>query len=147
MPNPGNRETPLTDEEIVEMRTLYALRSRKMSASYLGWMFETSTANVHLIVTGQTHREVGGPITPVKDPTTEKEVLEIRSMRAHGFSYFELSKKFGKSEVALRSICSGKSFPYVGGPRSGNVGYGNRQVGRPRKVLMENPQLGARQSV
>jgi hypothetical protein len=133
MPNPGYRTIPLTDEDIIEMRTLYASGGRRMSTSYLGWMFETTTANVHLIVTGQTHKNVGGPISPVKGPTTEAEVLEIRELRAKGYDYYTLSEKFEKSQVALRSICSGKSFPHVGGPRSGQVGMHCTHVGRPPK--------------
>lgn len=124
MPNPGHRETPLTPEDIVEMRTLRAT-SKKATLSYLGWLFETTTANVHLIVTGQTHKEVGGPITGTRPPTDAEQVEEIRKLRVnHRWSYRLLSSEFGKSEVALRSICSGKSFPQYGGPLTGG-GYGN----------------------
>lgn len=122
MPNPGYRSSPLTDQDIIQMRELRALRPRT-SLIYLGWLFETTPANVHLIVTGQTHKEIGGPITEVKGPTSEEEVLEIRRLRRCGYSYPALSEKFGKSEVALRSICSGKSFPQYGGPLTSKV-YG-----------------------
>jgi hypothetical protein len=131
MPNPGYRSTPLTDADIIEMRTLRATGGRKATLKYLSWLYETTQANVHLIVTGQTHKEIGGPITPIREPTTEAEVLEIRRMRAIGYSYAELSKEFGKSEVALRSICSGRSFPHHGGPRSGQIGRHSTRVGRP----------------
>jgi hypothetical protein len=123
MPNPGYRATPLTDEDIVQMRELRAASPRTMTLSYLSELFETTMANVHLIVTGQTHRDAGGPITEVKGPTSEEEVLEIRRLRRIGYSYPELSMEFGKSEVALRSICSGKSFPHYGGPLTSKV-YG-----------------------
>ena len=105
------------------MRELRAASPRSMTLEYLGKLFETTTANVHLIVTGQTHKDAGGPITGVKGPTTEEDVLDIRRLRAMGYKYPDLSMEFGKSEVALRSICSGKSFPQYGGPRSGG-GYG-----------------------
>jgi len=116
MPNPGYRETPLTESDIIQMRELRAASPRSMTLAYLGKLFETTTANVHLIVTGQTHKEVGGPITNVKGPTTEEDVVIIRQMRRMGYSYRDLSMEFGKTEVALRSICAGKSFPQYGGP-------------------------------
>lgn len=120
MPNPGYRPSPLTDQEIVEMRVLRAINPRRATLHCLAELFDTTPANVHLIVTGQTHKNAGGPITDVRDPTTEEEVLEIRQLRALGYSYASLSDEFGKSEVALRSICSGKSFPRVGGPLTGS---------------------------
>lgn len=119
MPNPGYRVTPLTDEDIIQMRELRAANPRAMTLEYLSKLFETTLANVHLIVTGQTHREAGGPVTEIKDPTTEEDVLDIRRLRAMGYKYPALAEEFGKSEVALRSICSGKSFPHIGGPRTG----------------------------
>lgn len=119
MPNPGYRETPLTDDEIKLMRELRASDTRKYSLRKLAVMFKTTTANAHLIVTGQTHKQAGGPLSKVKFPTTDEEVIEIRTLRAIGYSYSALSKEFGKTEVALRSICSGKSFPNVGGPLTG----------------------------
>ena len=129
MPNPGYRSTPLTDEDIIEMRELRA--NQRKSVKWLGWKFDTTPANAHLIVTGRTHKNVGGPITPVKGPTSDEEVVEIRTMRAMGYTYAELAKEYGKSEVALRSICSGKSFPHLPGPRSGEVGR-HKSPGRPR---------------
>lgn len=116
MPNWGNRAKPLTDDEVIQMRELRATGGRNMSLSYLAWLFETTVANVHLIVTGVTHKNAGGPITLVKDTLAEDQVVAIRERRAEGIPYAQISGEFGKTEVALRSICSGKSFPNVGGP-------------------------------
>jgi hypothetical protein len=84
----------------------------------LAWLFKTTTSNAHLIVTGQTHKTAGGPIQEIEKDTPESVIVEIRLLRALGYSYAELSEEFGKSKVALRSICCGKSYPYVGGPRA-----------------------------
>ena len=105
--------TVVDDERAHEMRDL---RANGAKLDDLAWLFETTTSNVHLIVTGKTHRSAGGPITAVRGPTTSEDVIEIRQMRFMGYSYVALSLEFGKSEVALRSICCGKSFPKVGGP-------------------------------
>jgi hypothetical protein len=98
------------------MRELRAAGGKTASLSRLSKQFDTTLANVHLIVTGQTHKEVGGPITEVKGPTSEEDVVIIRQMRALGYKYSDLAVEFEKSEVALRSICTGKSFPKYGGP-------------------------------
>lgn len=116
MPNPGYRSTPLTDDDIIRMRELRAAEGKTSALSYLSKLFDTTLANAHLIVTGQTHKNVGGPITEVKGPTSEDDVVAIRCLRAIGYKYADLSTEFGKSEVALRSICTGKSFPHYGGP-------------------------------
>lgn len=120
MPNPGYRATPLTDAEVVEMRLLRATGGTRVSLSSLAQMFDTTIANVHLITTGQTHKKAGGPLSNVREPTSEEEVLEIRHMRQLGYSYERLAQEYGKSSVALRSICSGKSFPQYGGPLTGS---------------------------
>ena len=116
MPNPGYRSSPLTDDDIIKMREMRASGGKTSALSYLSKLFDTTLANAHLIVTGQTHKNVGGPITGIKGPTCEADVVAIRCLRAIGYKYSDLSKEFGKSEVALRSICTGKSFPYYGGP-------------------------------
>jgi hypothetical protein len=98
------------------MRELRAAGGKPAALSHLSKLFDTTLQNVHLIVTGQTHKEIGGPITEVKGPTSEEDVVIIRQMRALGYKYSDLSSEFDKSEVALRSICTGKSFPQYGGP-------------------------------
>lgn len=98
------------------MRQLRATGGRKMSLLYLAWMFETSVPNVHFIITGATHKDADGPVTPARVPLTEEQVLAIRYRRSEGIPYAQLSEEFGKSSVALRSICSGHSFPNFGGP-------------------------------
>jgi hypothetical protein len=108
--------TAVTDAQAVEIRNL---RAGKAKLKDLAWLYETALSNVHLIVTGQSHKDAGGPIQPIEQPLEDSTVLEIRNMRALGYGYAELSIEYGKSEVALRSICSGKSFPHVGGPLSG----------------------------
>jgi len=103
------------------MRELRAASPKTVTLAYLSELFETTIANAHLIVTGRTHKDVGGPITEAKGPTSEEDVIVIRQMRAMGYKYPELSDEFGKTEVALRSICSGKSFPQYGGPLTTKV--------------------------
>lgn len=105
----------LSDEEAREVRVLRAANPEQ-PLTYFAWLFEVTDTAIHKIVTGQSHKDAGGPVTPVRDPTTEEQVIEIRNWRARGYSYREISELTGKKETALRSICSGKSFPHVGGP-------------------------------
>ncbi len=115
----GGPIAPLGGRVIVSNENARLMRTYRASGSKikdLAWLFETTTSNVHLIVTGQTHKEAGGPIQEIAKDTPESVIREIRLLRAIGYSYAELSEEFGKTPVALRSICCGKSYPYAGGP-------------------------------
>lgn len=102
----------LTDEEAAEMR---GLRAAGVPPLYLAELFGVTNSAVHAVIKGYSHKRAKGPLTGTL-VTRPEEVPEIRGLRAAGMSYKSIAALTGKTEVALRRICTGKSFPDAGGP-------------------------------
>lgn len=119
---PKGKARRLTDREAREVRQLRH-DNPGQPLTWLAWLYEVTDSAIHKVITGQSHKDAGGPIVPVRVPSTSDEIIAIREMRARGMAYKDISGKTGKKESALRSICSGKSFPRVGGPLTAHREY------------------------
>lgn len=111
----AGRARRLTNDEAREVRELHEAGA---SLRYLSWLYEVTSTAIHKIVIGKTHHNAGGPVREPAPPLTPQEVIRIRELRAGGMPISRIAEETDRHETSLREICSGKSFPEVGGPRT-----------------------------
>lgn len=115
-------------EQVIQIRERYARKDG--SCAVLGREYGLSRAAVWWIVSGGTHRHVGGPITKEGDthkkrtlvrrrPSkyTDEQIIRVREMVVNGgHSEAEAATETGISPTHVSSIVRGLSRRNVGGP-------------------------------
>lgn len=102
-----NPTARFTEADVHEMRVLHA---GGLTLGELAEAFETSTAQISLVVTGQIWAHVGGPIRQVrpKQKLSIEEVAEIRQMVSQGIPQVRAAEKFGVSPPYVSQLVSDK---------------------------------------
>jgi len=85
--------------------------------------YDTHLSNVHDAMESEGWR-------PEKRKLSDDQAIEVRILRFQGRYIDELALRFGVSKSVIRSICIGRTYSEVGGPR---VLHGRRRI-RGRKL-------------
>jgi predicted DNA-binding protein (UPF0251 family) len=105
----------ISAEQAEAIRNEYAKGATQKS---LGLKYGTRQTNISRIVMGQTHKKAGGPLFTIGRAEGERhglvklttaQVQDLRLYRELGYTYAELSEKFGISRCQCRAIAIGQA--------------------------------------
>ena len=116
----NNPSAYLTEVQVTEIRNR---RASGAPLKDLSVEFGVTLVMVSSICTGKSWAHAPGPIVEsgsvnCRRAVTDDQVIEIRHRRAAGGKLKELAVEFGVDHGAIASICLGKVYKHLGGPRT-----------------------------
>ena len=112
-------QSKLTNKDIIEIRNMFFKSKCKITT--LAYKYGVSDAAIHSIVTGNSWKHIGGPISKLSrsKKLNQHHVVEIRKLFITGkYTLKKLGDKFGVSYATIRGIVYGSLWKTAGGPIS-----------------------------
>ena len=116
----ADRDKKLSEEQVVSIRERYAETTDTQVE--IADDYGIAQTNVQVIVTGETWKDAGGPITEDasgrRRKLSEQEVLEIRERwyASTSISQQDLAEEYDISQSKISHVVRGKTYRDVGGP-------------------------------
>ena len=123
----------LTDEEVLEIRELYA--TKEFSITKLATIYEVGKSTIRYIINGTYWAHVGGPTIERKRTITEEDVYNIRVKRAEGIKVRELANEYNVDNATISYIVRGATWKHVGGPITKKRKFTEKEIIKIRKLI------------